>query len=80
MAHSTAITAFHRSPKAYSDWFTFLLSAFINGLKAYGASLMVIHLSDPTPVETKAGCPTHRAVSSRDGWETMNSALDWSRV
>ena len=76
MTHSTAITAFHRSPKAHSDWFTFLLSAFINGLKAYGASLMVIHLSDPTPVETKAGCPTHRAVSSRDGWETMNLYVD----
>ena len=34
-------------------------------------SMLVLHA---------AGCPIHRAVSSRDGWETMNSALDWSRV
>jgi len=41
MAHSTAIPAAQQTPKAQFDWYTFLCSAFINGLKAYGASLMV---------------------------------------
>ena len=42
MTHSTTSPAI---PK--SDWYTFLRSAFINGLKAYGAALMV-HTPEPT--------------------------------
>jgi hypothetical protein len=42
MAHSTEIPAVSQSTKPHSDWFTLLGSAFINGLKAYGASLMVV--------------------------------------
>ena len=80
MAHSTAIPAVSQSTKAHSDWITFLCSTFINRLKAYGASLMVMHPADPTQTQIKAECPIHRGVSSRDGWETMNSALDWSRA
>jgi hypothetical protein len=78
MAHSTAIPA-----ASHSDWYTILCSALIDGLKAYGASLMSIapidHLESQTsptvptrnaPILRTAGCPIHRAVSSRDGWET----------
>lgn len=80
MAHTAASPA---TPQ--SDWYTFLRSAFINGLKAYGASVMVIAPADPSTAATiapdrnnwtptpQSACPIHRAVSSRDGWETMNS-------
>jgi hypothetical protein len=84
MAHSTAIPA-----ASHSDWYTILCSALIDGLKAYGASLMSIapidHLESQTnptaptrnaPILRTAGCPIHRAVSSRDGWETMSSHPD----
>lgn len=44
----------------HSDWFTFLRSAFINGLKAYGASLMVGAPCLP-PLETwENGATSHQ--------------------
>jgi hypothetical protein len=83
MAHSTAIPA-----ASHSDWYTILCSALIDGLKAYGASLMSIapidHLESQTnptaptrnaPILRTAGCPIHRAASSRDGWETTTLPL-----
>lgn len=46
MAHFTAIPAASQSAKATSGWFTFLSSAFIDGLKVYGASLMIVSPAD----------------------------------
>ena len=94
MAHPTPIPAAQNS-----DWLTFLSTAFINGLNAYGASLMTVgapepaltspknpsHLgtgeTNPNPAGPKpAACPIHRAASPRNGRETMNSVLDWTRA
>jgi hypothetical protein len=101
MAHATATPTASKS-----DWYTLLRNAFLNGLKAYGASFMMgafgpLHLGtgdnnttswgapclpvletrETNPTGPKpAACPIHRAVSSRDGWEAMNSALDWTRA
>ncbi len=47
MAHSTAT----RKAQQF-DWYTFLRSALLNGLQAYGASLMVIHRADPIEAQT----------------------------
>jgi hypothetical protein len=51
MAHSTATRTASQATRTHSDWYAFLRSAFINGLKAYGASLMTIspvdHLESP---------------------------------
>lgn len=40
MAHPTGNPASH-SANAHSDWFMLLRSAFVDGLKAYGAALMM---------------------------------------
>jgi hypothetical protein len=66
MAHTKAIPAASQSTKAHSDWFTLLRSAFINGLKAYGASLMVVAPLSPaesqpivtSPKPTRRNAPT----------------------
>jgi len=42
MAHSTATGTASQATRTHSDWYAFLRSACINGLKAYGASLMTI--------------------------------------
>jgi len=102
MAYSTT-----NPTSSKSDWYTFLRSAFINGLKAYGASLMTVGAPGPSHLGTgdnyptlpgapgpshlgilessptgpkPAGRPIHCAASPRNGWETMNSALDWTRA
>jgi hypothetical protein len=126
MAHSAALPASQQTPKAHFDWYTFLRNAFLNGLKAYGASLMTVGVPEPSApclpasktwetnptsagapgpsplgtgescstkpksaeselkslpaLPTPALCPIHRAASRRDGWETMNSVLDWTRA
>jgi hypothetical protein len=51
MVHSTKSSAGSQIAKAHSDWYTFLRSAFITGLKAYGASLMVIASPDTTETQ-----------------------------
>jgi hypothetical protein len=92
MAHSTTVPAASNKPATHTDWYTFLRSALIDGLKAYGASLMVVQREEVgAPSKPRSlrlgwettnldlqgtGCPIHRAVSSRDGWETMNSYAD----
>jgi len=57
MAHSTAIPAARQSATPRSDWYTFLCSAFLNGLKAYGASLMVISPTDPIRSQNTTAAP-----------------------
>lgn len=69
MAHSTSIPARQQAPKAQFDWYTFLRNAFLNGLKAYGAALMVagrstaceshlsINESEPAPRRPAPGKP-----------------------
>ena len=51
MTHSTATGTASQATRTHSDWYTFLRSAFISGLKSYGASLMTIspvdHLESP---------------------------------
>lgn len=59
MAHSTAIPA-----TAKSDWYTFLCSAFIDGLKAYGAALMVAAPSTPSESQP-AVCQSKPAIPHR---------------
>jgi len=54
MANSTATPA--APAKLKSDWYTFLRSAFIDGLKAYGAALMV---AAPEPTLTLSKIPSH---------------------
>ena len=58
MVHSTKTPAGPRSARAHSDWYRFLSSAFITGLKAYGASLMVIAPPDTTETQISITVPT----------------------
>lgn len=60
MAHSTSIPVAQQTPEAQFDWYTFLRNAFINGLKAYGSSLMV---AAPEP---GAGAPEPALSLSRN--------------
>lgn len=53
MVNSKTIPAASQSATSHSDWYTFLRSAFINGLKAYGASLMTVAVAPyRLPLET----------------------------
>ena len=70
MARSTSIPAAPQSPRTNSDWCTFLLSAFINGLKAYGAALMVCtpatpSESQPPLAQPKPAIQQHAVVVSK---------------
>jgi hypothetical protein len=58
MAHSTPTPATSSTPAAHTDWYTFLRSAFLNGLKAYGISMM-------------AGAPCLPVLET---WETSSSS------
>ena len=83
MANSTATPA--APAKLKSDWYTFLRSAFIDGLRAYGAALMV---AAPEPTLTLSKIPSHLGTgeSSRltpmgapclpvlETWETSRSS------
>jgi hypothetical protein len=67
MAHPTATPA-----PTNSDWYTFLRSAFINGLKAYGASFMMgapgpLHLRTGDNNTTSSGAPCLPVLET---WET----------
>jgi hypothetical protein len=57
MVHSTESPAASQSATAHSDCFTFLRSAFITGLKAYGASLMVIAPSETSQAQSCLAAP-----------------------
>jgi hypothetical protein len=88
MAHTTAIPAVSQSTKAHSDWFTLLGSAFINGLKAYGASLMVAAplstaqsqslVTSPKPAPRRAPAVATEAAPALSHAPLANPA--WSRV
>jgi hypothetical protein len=54
MAHSTANSVTLQPAKTHSDWLTFLCSALFDGLKAYGASLMIVSSSDSSCGEAAA--------------------------
>jgi len=62
MAHSTAIPAAPQPTRTHSDWCTFLLSAFINGLKCYGASLMTISPVDHLESQTIPTAPVRNVT------------------
>jgi hypothetical protein len=57
MAHLTAAPAPSQSAHTQSSWFGFLLSAFFDGLKAYGASLMVVSPADPISSQISVAAP-----------------------
>jgi hypothetical protein len=54
MAHLKASPAPSQSAHTGSSLFGFLVSGFIDGLKAYGASLMVISPADPISSQNTA--------------------------
>jgi hypothetical protein len=58
MAHSTTVPAASNKPATHTDWYTFLRSALIDGLKAYGVSMM-------------AGAPWLPVLET---WETSSSS------
>ena len=58
MTHSTATGTASQATRTHSDWYTFLRSAFLNGLKAYGISMM-------------AGAPCLPVLET---WETSSSS------
>jgi hypothetical protein len=59
MAKSAATPKASQPAKENSDWYTFLRSAFLNGLKAYGASLMVVA---PEPPLSLPKGPSHLEI------------------
>ncbi|WP_109487479.1 hypothetical protein [Occallatibacter savannae] len=63
MANSTLIPAAQQTPTSRFDWYTFLRNAFINGLKAYGASLMTVSTQEPALNLLKG--PTHLGTEDR---------------
>ena len=58
MVQSTAFSPVSQSAKPRSDWYTILRSAFINGLKAYGASLMMVVPPDTTEAQANIASST----------------------
>ena len=90
MAHYTAIPAASQPTKTHSDWYTFLRSAFINGFKAYGASVMTIspvdHLESqtlPTAPVRNVTVPTLEPKPAFDRMALPHSTLPkpaWSRA
>jgi hypothetical protein len=82
MAHLTAAPAPSQSAHTHSSWFGFLLSAFFDGLKAYGASLMVISPTDSTSSQNNATAPapeSHKHAAARPQSKNAETAFAFPR-
>jgi len=78
MAHLTAAPAPSQSAHAQSSWFGFLLSAFFDGLKAYGASLMVVSPADPISSQNNRTAPapeSHKHAAARPQSKSAEAAF-----
>ena len=82
MVHLKTISATSQSAHPRSSLIGFLLSAFIHGLKAYGASLMVISPADPIPSQNTAlaAVPeSHKHVALRPRLKSADATFSLPR-